>query len=104
MNRKYTAGGYQRLADEIRARVPGISLTTDILTGFPGETEEDFQKTLELIERCGFDSVFAYKYSAREGTASFNISETVSEEEKASGIRWSRGLPTGYQRQSMQGF
>ena len=81
MNRKYTVDDYLRLIDAIRARVPGISITTDILAGFPGETEDDFKMTLELIERCAFNSVFAFKYSAREGTASFAFPETVPEEE-----------------------
>ena len=82
MNRGYTRDYYLSLVDEIRSKVTNISLTTDILTGFPGETEEDFQLTLDMMKRCAFNSVFAFKYSAREGTASFNITETVSEEEK----------------------
>ncbi len=82
MNRRYTAYAYLKLVGDIKTRVPGISLTTDILTGFPGETEEDLQMTLDLIERCAFNSVFAFKYSAREGTASYNIPETVSSVEK----------------------
>jgi len=82
MNRGYTADGYLRLVDRIRAAAPGISLTTDVLTGFPGETEKDLEATLELVARCGFNSVFAYKYSAREGTGAFKITETVTAEEK----------------------
>ena len=82
MNRKYTAEGYCSLVERIRAGAPGISITSDILTGFPGEAEEDFQMTLDMIERCDFNSVFAYKYSPREGTVAFDMAETVSNEEK----------------------
>lgn len=82
MNRKYTAAHYIGLVDKVRKRLPDISITTDILVGFPGETEEEFNKTLSLIERIGFNSLFAFKYSPREGTASFNIPETLSNEVK----------------------
>jgi tRNA-2-methylthio-N6-dimethylallyladenosine synthase len=82
MNRKYSAADYLALVDKLRARVPGISVTTDVLIGFPGETEKDFQKTLDIIERVRFDSLFAFKYSPRPCTASFSLAQTVPEPEK----------------------
>jgi tRNA-2-methylthio-N6-dimethylallyladenosine synthase len=82
MNRKYTAAHYLSLIDKIRKRLPGASLTTDVLIGFPGETEDEFDKTLSLIKQIEFNSLFAFKYSPRAGTASFAMPETVSEEEK----------------------
>jgi tRNA-2-methylthio-N6-dimethylallyladenosine synthase len=82
MNRNYTRDSYLKLIEELRSKVPNISITTDILTGFPGETEEDINLTLDVMKKCAFNSVFAFKYSAREGTASFNIPETISAEEK----------------------
>lgn len=84
MNRGYTAGQYLELVEKLRARMPAISLTTDILVGFPGETKSDFQKTLDIIERARFNSLYAYKYSPREGTASFSIPDNVTENEKDS--------------------
>jgi tRNA-2-methylthio-N6-dimethylallyladenosine synthase len=81
MNRKYTIAFYRALAEKVRARIPDISLTTDILIGFPGETEEDFQQTLDAINTIEFNALFAFKYSPRQGTASFAMTNTVSEEE-----------------------
>lgn len=82
MNRKYDSAHYLALADKLRRAIPDISLTTDILIGFPGETEDDFQQTLAIIGKAGFNALFAFKYSRREGTASAALAETVSEEEK----------------------
>lgn len=87
MNRKYTAAEYAALAGRIRERVPGVSLTTDILLGFPGETEEDFQKTLSMVYAMEFNSLFAFKYSPREGTKAYSMPETVTEKEKEDRLR-----------------
>ena len=80
MNRRYTRESYLDLVDRIRAAIPDISLTTDIIVGFPGETEEDFAQTLSLIEACGFDSVFTFEYSKRTGTPAAVMEDQVSEE------------------------
>jgi tRNA-2-methylthio-N6-dimethylallyladenosine synthase len=82
MNRGYTAGGYLRLVEAIRGVLTGASITTDILTGFPGETEEDVRLTLELMERAEFDEAFTYRYNPREGTAAALLGDPVPESVK----------------------
>ena len=69
MKRRYTAGEYESTVARIRARVPGLSLSSDFIVGFPGESEEDFEETLALVRRVRFGSLFGFRYSARPGTA-----------------------------------
>ncbi len=68
MNRGYTTDRYLEIVGELRARVPGIAITTDMMVGFPGETEEDFEQSLQLYERIRFDAAFMFAYSPRPGT------------------------------------
>ncbi|MEY8352172.1 tRNA (N6-isopentenyl adenosine(37)-C2)-methylthiotransferase MiaB [Lachnospiraceae bacterium 54-53] len=81
MNRSYTKEKYLRLVDKIRTAMPDISLTTDIIVGFPGETEEDFLETLDVVKKVRFDSAFTFIYSKRTGTPAAKMVTQVSEEE-----------------------
>jgi tRNA-2-methylthio-N6-dimethylallyladenosine synthase len=82
MNRRYTRERYLELVDEIRQAMPGISLSTDILVGFPGETEEDLELTLDLMERVKFHYAYMYHYNPREGTAAYDLPGRIAEEVK----------------------
>lgn len=79
MNRRYTKEQYLTLVDKIRAAVPDISLTTDIIVGFPGETEEDFLETLDVVRKVKYDSAFTFIYSKRTGTPAAVMENQVPE-------------------------
>ena len=80
MNRKYTKEHYLELVDKLRAAVPDISLTTDIIVGFPGEAEEDFQETLDVVRRVRSDSAFTFIYSKRTETPAAAMEDQVPED------------------------
>ena len=80
MNRRYTKEQFLALAEKIKAAVPGISLTTDIIVGFPGETEEDFEETLDVVRNVRFDSAFTFIYSKRTGTPAAAMENQVPED------------------------
>lgn len=80
MNRRYTRDHYFELVNRIREQIPDISLTTDIIVGYPGETDADFEQTLDLIKRVRFDYVYTFLYSRRTGTPAAKEEEQVSEE------------------------
>lgn len=82
MLRRYTREGYAECARRLRAAIPGLALTTDIIVGFPGETEEEFAETLDAVREIGFDDAYTFKFSAREGTPATRLPEswTVSDE------------------------
>jgi tRNA-2-methylthio-N6-dimethylallyladenosine synthase len=79
MNRKHTARDYAELVERIRAVRPDIALSTDIIVGFPGETDADFEDTLALVRRIGFARAFSFKYSARPGTPAASLPHQVPE-------------------------
>jgi len=82
MNRRYTRERYLELVGKIREAMPNATLTTDIIVGFPNETEEQFQETLTLVEEVGFEGAYTFIYSPREGTPAAKMTDNVSEEVK----------------------
>jgi tRNA-2-methylthio-N6-dimethylallyladenosine synthase len=87
MNRGYSAETYMKLVEKIRAVVPGASFTTDIIVGFPGETEEHFQETLALVKQVRFDAAYTFLYSKRSGTPAADMAEQVPQEIKKSRLQ-----------------
>jgi tRNA-2-methylthio-N6-dimethylallyladenosine synthase len=83
MIRRYTAAEYVERVEGLKARVPGVTLSTDVIVGFPGETREDFEATLELVRRVRYNGVFGFKYSVRPYTPALRLEDDVTESEKA---------------------
>lgn len=82
MNRRYTAEEYRALIADARAKMPDITLSSDIIVGFPGETEEDFEQTLQLVEDVRFDLLFTFLYSPRTGTPAASYEDNATPQEK----------------------
>ena len=82
MNRKYTKENYMDKINKLKEKVPGITITTDIIVAFPGETEEDFQKTIDLVKEVGYAGAYTFIYSPREGTPAAKLPNPLTEEEK----------------------
>jgi tRNA-2-methylthio-N6-dimethylallyladenosine synthase len=86
MRRTYSRERYLRLVGELRAAIPDLALTTDLIVGFPGETEDDFRETLEVVEEVGFDGAFTFVFSPRRGTEAATMPDQVPDEVKAERI------------------
>ena len=95
MNRRYNSGKYLKLAEEYKRIVPGGSLTTDIIIGFPSETDNDFKKTCRIMKDVGFDSSYTFKYSPREKTKASKLADDVSDDVKASRLKSLSELQSG---------
>lgn len=87
MNRRYTREKYLELVEYAKEKMPDISLTSDVIVGFPGETYEEFQDTVSLIREVGFTSLFTFIFSPREGTPAYSMDDPVSAEEKGKWFR-----------------
>ena len=82
MGRRYTKESYLELFDKMKKKIPNVSISTDIIVGFPGETEEDFNETLEVVNYCKYDNAFTFIYSPRENTPAAKLKDDVTLEEK----------------------
>ena len=104
MNRTYTVESYLQLVGKIRSAVPGASLTTDIISGFPGETDADHRRTVELMAAVKYDGAFTFKYSPRERTRAWEMGDTVSDEVKSARVTEIIGLQREISRGINQRF
>jgi tRNA-2-methylthio-N6-dimethylallyladenosine synthase len=104
MNRRYTAADYLEKVDYLRRIAPRVHLSSDLIVGFPGETEEDFARTMEMLERVRFDSLFSFKYSPREGTRAADLPDDVPEEVKLRRLHELQARQDELSFQSLQGF
>lgn len=92
MNRKYTREHYLELIQKIRARIPDAYISTDIIVGFPGETEEEFEETVDIVNKVRYDGVFAFMYSRRKGTVADKMENQIPEEIKKERIHKLLGI------------
>lgn len=87
MGRRYTKEEYKELYQKMKERIPNVAITTDIIVGFPGETESDFESTLDIVESCQFDGAFTFIFSPREGTPAAKMQDDTPLEEKEERLR-----------------
>lgn len=104
MNRRYTISEYKKLFDSIKNKVPNVSITTDIIVGFPNETEEDFQKTLDIVNYCKFDGAYTFIFSKRVGTVASLMEDKVSFEEKEKRLHILNELVNKYSLENNQKY
>ena len=104
MNRGYTAQDYLSKVERLQSICPQISITSDIIVGFPGETEQDYQETIDMMEKIRFDSVFSFMYSEREGTAACNLPKKVPLQEKRLRLRQLQLLQEAHTQQKNTGL
>ena len=104
MNRKYTRESYLELVDKIKAAIPNVTLTTDIIVGFPNETEEQFEETMTLMKEVGFESAYTFIYSPREGTPAAAQKDEIPEEVKKERLHRLNALVNKQSRESMKSY
>lgn len=100
MNRKYTIEEYKELFNKIKAKVKNACITTDIIVGFPNETRDDFEKTLDIVNYCKFDGAYTFIYSKREGTVAARMTDSVTMEEKEERLQELNELVNKYSLES----
>jgi tRNA-2-methylthio-N6-dimethylallyladenosine synthase len=104
MNRHYTRGQYLDRVRKLREAIPGIGLSTDIIVGFPGETEAQFEDTMSLVDEVRYDSAFTFIYSARTGTRAAEMPGRIPEEEATERIKRLIDLQESLQQDTMKRF
>ena len=102
MNRKYTIDEYKKLFDQIKSKVKNVAITTDIIVGFPNETDEDFKKTLDIVNYCKFDGAYTFIFSPREGTAAARMEDKISMKIKEKRLQELNNLVNKYSLESNQ--
>ena len=102
MGRRYTKEEYITLYNKIRNKVKDVSITTDIIVGFPGETESDFEETLDIVNTCKFDGAFTFIFSPRVGTPASKLPDNTTKEEKESRLHKLNELVNKYSNLSNQ--
>ena len=100
MGRKYTKESYLELVKKLKENIKDLSLTTDIIVGFPNETIEDFNETLDIVNECKYDLAYTFIYSPRVGTPAANIKDNVTKEEKEERLQILNDLINKYSKES----
>ena len=100
MGRRYTKEDYKELFDEIKEKIPNVSVTTDIIVGFPNEDETDFDSTLDIVNYCKFDAAYTFIYSKREGTAASKLKDNIPIEEKEERLQRLNELVNKYSKEN----
>ena len=104
MARKYTREQFLELVDKIKSAMPDVALTTDIIVGYPNETEEQFEETLSLYREVGFESAFTYIYSPREGTPAAKMNDNVPMEVKKERLQRLNAVVKEYSAEAMKEY
>ena len=104
MGRRYTKESYIELFNKIKDKVKNASITTDIIVGFPGETREDFEDTLDTVKKCEFDSAFTFIFSPREGTPASKMKDDITKEEKEDRLHSLNNLINNYARKANEKY
>src|SRR5699024_4657945 len=104
MNRKYTRESYLELVDKIKKAIPNVTLTTDIIVGFPNETDEQFEETMTLMEEVGFEAAYTFIYSPREGTPAAVQEDNVTMETKKQRLYRLNELVNNQSSESMKSY
>jgi tRNA-2-methylthio-N6-dimethylallyladenosine synthase len=104
MRRLHSIARYYEKIDRIKASPRDISITTDIIVGFPGETEIDFQETVKMVEYCEFDSAYIFRYSPRPGTPAYEMPDDVSLEEKTRRFQELESVQKSVQNKKLQRY
>ncbi len=104
MNRKYNKEEYLTRIEKVKAAIPDIALTSDVIVGFPGETNEDFAETLDVVEKVGFDSLFTFVYSPRKGTPAEKMEDVLEKEQKQANFQQLLGVQNNISLQKNQQY